>query len=152
MWWLSMLASQIIVHRSCPRCFLKVNLAFQLVQLCSWRLRHIFMGLRGSLSKILRLISDEKIDFALTLLIDDTWWPSNENRILFEEQVLFRKVWPAMTLTLKCRLWHFSNVKIRESARHVAFQKAMPKRNENDRSIKLLFLFLEIVNVFPLMG
>ena len=29
-------------------------------------------ALRGCLSKILRLISDQKIDFALTLPIDDT--------------------------------------------------------------------------------
>ena len=92
----------------------------------------MLLMLRGSLSSILWLISDQNIYFALALLIDYTWWPSNE--------------------TLKCCLGHFESVKIRKTARHVALYKVLPKRNVHNSSIKKPLLFLAIVTVLPVIG
>ena len=53
--------------------------------------RKLWVFLRGRLSKILRLISDQKIDFALTLPIDNTWWPSSEIVFCLQKFFLLRK-------------------------------------------------------------
>ena len=81
----------------------------------------------------------KKIDFALTLLIHDTWWPSSEivfclEKLYFIETILTRDYLE----------------RVRKVARHVVFQKASPKINKQKiySSNKSSFPFL----VLPTCG